>query len=394
MRRQLQLLQVEQEITVAKELTRLQGSSSSTSSVKSRFPHIDINPSQNQPAKASRQPRDPPAFVPYNKTNTEQAASNNHDSIRDLARILRQTPSLPKIDFMKFSGDPAQFAEFYTNFNSNIEAYVENDSERLTRLISSCSGKAAEAIRSCVSLPRDIQYKSAWETLKENFGQPHMVFEAQVARLRTHHLKRADAEHLLEFYRRLQEAERVLSSLGPEYTDRLNNDDLIKSLVKKLPEESLKRRWVDKVGDLLTKKTRIEFQDFVEFIRRQGQTLNNTYGDELMKPKPSYTSKVMTTRYRPACSHCSGQHPIWSCDSFQRLEARERLKTVYKLKLCKRCLKGNHFQTECRSKMNCKTCGKLHNSLLHINDIRNQRASTFSNKFHSQSLQGSICRSH
>ena len=83
MRRQLQLLQVEQEITVAKELTRLQGSSSSTSSVKSRFPHTDINPSQNQPAKASRQPRDPRAFVSYNKTNTEQAASNNHDSIRD-----------------------------------------------------------------------------------------------------------------------------------------------------------------------------------------------------------------------------------------------------------------------------------------------------------------------
>ena len=375
-RNQEQLLKVEEEIAIAKELVNLeQGSRRSTSSANSQVLNDSFQLSPNQPAPP---PNLPNASHSCNVqqatigTSAPQQTSSNNDqaSLQALARALRHTPSLPKLEIMKFSGDPAQFAEFYTYFHSNIEIYVDNDSEKLARLISSCTGKAAEAIRSCVNLPSATQYQSAWVILKENFGQPHMVFEAQISRLRACHVKKPDAEFLLEFSRRLEEAQRVLHSLGPGYSERLNNDDLIKMLVRKLPEEFLKRRWVDKVGDLLTKQTRIEFQNFIDFVKRQGQALNNTYGEELLKPKPS-ASKVMSVRsssQRLTCAHCSGQHPIWSCDLFKRLSLNEKLKTVYKAKLCKRCLKGNHFQNECRSNFKCRTCGKLHNTLLHTDN--------------------------
>jgi hypothetical protein len=206
-----------------------------------------------------------------------------------------------------------------------------------------------------------------------------MVFEAQISRLKGCYVKRSDAEALLEFSRRLEEAQRVLQHLGSDYADRLDNDDLIKFLIRKLPEE-FHRRWIDKVGDLLTRQSKIKFQDLVSFIKRQGQNLNNTYGADLLKPK-SCASKILSVQssQRHACSHCSRQHPIWSCESFKRLSLTDKLKTVYKAKLCKKCLKPNHFQNECRSNFKCKICGRNHNSLLHVENLRQPETQTSSN---------------
>ena len=53
---------------------------------------------------------------------------------------------------MKFSGDPLEYVEFVTNFRDNIENQMSDESQRLTRLLAQCSGKAKEAIRSCVNL--------------------------------------------------------------------------------------------------------------------------------------------------------------------------------------------------------------------------------------------------
>ena len=374
---QVQLLAIEQEIAVAKELVRLEEESQqSVSSNSSQILQDDFQSNVFPiPQQHGTINNNTPKISEF-KDSKPTPPNNDQNSLQTLTRLLRQTPSLPQLEMIKFSGDPAHFAEFYTTFHSNIEIYVENNTERLIRLIASCTGKAAEAIRSCVNLPPNTQYQTAWTTLKENFGQPHMVFEAQIARLKTCHFKRADAETLLDFSRRLEEAQRVLHSLGPDYSDRLNNDDLIKMLIRKLPED-FQRRWIDKVGYILTNQSRIKFQDFVNFVKRQGQTLNNTYGAELLKPKP-FASKVMTVRsaQRLACAHCSGQHPVWSCDSFKRIPLGEKLKTVYKAKLCKRCLKGNHFQNECRSNFKCKTCGKFHNTLLHAENKPSPQNST------------------
>jgi len=54
---------------------------------------------------------------------------------------------------MKFSGDPLEYAEFVTNFRDNIESQVYDESQRLTHLLAQSTGKAREAIRSCVNLP-------------------------------------------------------------------------------------------------------------------------------------------------------------------------------------------------------------------------------------------------
>lgn len=55
----------------------------------------------------------------------------------------------------------------------------------------------------------------------------------------------------MEFARRLEDTKRVLPSMGPLYVGRLNNEDTILKLMKKLPDEGVKRKWTDITGDLI-----------------------------------------------------------------------------------------------------------------------------------------------
>ena len=85
----------------------------------------------------------------------------------------------------------------------------------------------------------------------------------------------------MEFVRRLEGARRVLASMGCNYTNRLDNVDVLVMLMRKLPEKSLKKKWVDKAGDLIVRKGRAEYADFVEFVRRVAERTNNRHGNEL-----------------------------------------------------------------------------------------------------------------
>ena len=47
-----------------------------------------------------------------------------------IAQAIKQGPSLPKVELMKFSGDPLEYAEFATNFKDDIESQVSDESQR------------------------------------------------------------------------------------------------------------------------------------------------------------------------------------------------------------------------------------------------------------------------
>ncbi|XP_068720528.1 uncharacterized protein [Montipora capricornis] len=215
------------------------------------------------------------------QSQTSPQFSEQSDAWLTIAQAIKQGPSLPKVELAKFSGDPLEYAEFVTNFKDNIESQVADESQRLTRLLAQCIGKAREAIRTCVNLPVGHRYSEAWRTLHENFGQSHMIVEAHMKKLREIQVRKADASTLMDFARRLEDSRRVLTSMGSNYTSRLDNEDLIIMLMRKLPDESLKRKWADRAGDLMKSKGRAEYADFVSFIKRAPERINNRYGQEL-----------------------------------------------------------------------------------------------------------------
>ena len=109
-------------------------------------------------------------------------------------------------------------------------------------------------------------------------------------------------------------------------------------LTKKLPEDSLKRKWADKAGDIIKNKGLVTFNDFVSCVKRIAGRLNNRYGRELKMANESTKSqmhksgsdqvrgiyagatqnraRVEDERKTPKlrkCPQCSGPHGIWRC---------------------------------------------------------------------------------
>ena len=315
-----------------------------------------------------------------------------------IAQTIKEGPSLPKIELMKFGGDPLEYVEFMTNFKDNIESQVSDVSQRFTRLLAQCVGKARETIRSCVNLDVTQRYKEAMDCLLENFGQPHLIVEAHMKRLKELQVRRSDASALMEFVRHLEDSERALKSMGPRYSARLDNEDVIVMLMRKLPEERLKRMWADKAGDLIKGKGLAQFDDFVNFLKKVAGRINNRFGRELKSSshdqkshhrgkldeqrkinanaiQNEFNEERGITRTSRKCPQCLGPHGIWRCPTFKGLAVKDRLKVVKQRKLCRICLDEGYFARSCNSGFTCRKegCRKDHHFLIHgdQNDEKN-----------------------
>ena len=290
---------------------------------------------------------------------------------------VRQGDRLPPIELLKFDGNPLEYAEFVKNFSDHVEKAVTDSSLRLTRLLALCQGKAKEAIRSCVNLPANISYETAKATLHENFGQPYMVANAHIRKRKELRVKRTDAASLMEFSRALENSLRALSSLGKEYVSRLDNEDLLKALMRKLPNESLIKGWCETAGELICHNKMVGLKHFVDFVYKAGCKLNNPYAEELNQTKSVVTTVTQCNRGpqnemksytdRPTCVTCEQSHAIWNCPTFKGMNVESRWKVVRRHKLCIRCLKSGHVISTCKLRFVCRHpgCSRSHNTLLH-----------------------------
>ena len=76
----------------------------------------------------------------------------------EIAQALRQVVSAPKVEYMRFDGNPMKYVSFMHNFETCLEKDNPDNSRRLQLLIQHCYGKAREAIESCVNLPVEEGY--------------------------------------------------------------------------------------------------------------------------------------------------------------------------------------------------------------------------------------------
>ena len=69
--------------------------------------------------------------------------------------------------------------------------------------------------------------------------------------------------------------------------------------------------------------------------------------------------------FRP-CKVCSGHHGVWRCDRFKAMSLPERWEAAKNLKLCYRCLGGDHGGESCARLRVCgiNNCKNTHNRLL------------------------------
>ena len=157
------------------------------------------------------------------------------DAREHIVKTLSQVMNTPKLEYMHFNGDPINYASFIHNFETCLEDST-NNSRNLQLLIQHCTSVAREAIERCVNLPVSEGYKTAKETLKENFGLPHIIAKAHLKKLENlPPLKNCAGSTLLEFARHLEIADRTLRGMGPDYVGDLNHSNTLMELSRKLP---------------------------------------------------------------------------------------------------------------------------------------------------------------
>ena len=273
----------------------------------------------------------------------EQSVAPSRSVGEDVARVLHQVVSMPKVEYMRFDGDPLKYVSFMHNFETCLEKDNPDNSRRLQLLIQHCFGKAKDAIESCVNLPVDEGYYVAKNALHENFGLPHIIAKAHIRKLENlRPLKQADGTSLLEFARHLEVANRTLSGMGSEYISDLNHTNTLRELNKKLPF-FMRIKWTECAGRIISAGSKPQFADFLKFLKDRAKLVNNEFGEDLttsskekvnVKQKDLWgrpPSRVMSlatgvrgqqgnlrrmNQARPVCVVCRGHHGVWRCDKF------------------------------------------------------------------------------
>ena len=318
------------------------------------------------------------------------------NSGEEMIRALRQVVSTPRIKYLHFDGDPMNYVSFMHNFETCLEKDNPDGATRLQLLIQHCTGKAKEAIESCVNLPAEQGYMTAKNTLKENFGKPHIIAKAHIKKLvGLPPLKQADGPTLLEYARNLEIAHRTLSSMGPEYESELSHVNTLRELNRKLPL-FMRVKWTERAGTIIESDSRPKFQDFLQFVKARARLVNNEFAEDLCaistKSKEKGKGSGVTGRYVPKsstltagmkgtqrentdskpmgikCLFCSGIHRIWKCTAFMKSSYLDRRKFVQDHHLCMKCLSKGHFLRTCpKVHFRCqeKGCTKEHHTLLH-----------------------------
>ena len=119
------------------------------------------------------------------------------------------------------------------------------------------------------------------ETLRENFGKPHVIADAHIKKLpRLLSLKNLDGPSLLEFSRHLDTADRTLTGMGTEYVADLNHMNILRELTKKLPM-FLREKWTECAGKIIVLDRRPKFGDFVKFIKERAKLVDNKFGYDM-----------------------------------------------------------------------------------------------------------------
>ncbi|KAL9953712.1 hypothetical protein ACROYT_G041167 [Oculina patagonica] len=220
--------------------------------------------------------------------NPQRTSPNLVSSRSSLPKIEpRQTSvgqrvvSSPKVEYHRFDGDPLKYVTFMHNFETYLERDNPDESRRLQLLIQHCTGKAKEAIESCSNLRND-GYRVTKQTLRENFGKPHVIAEAHVKKLlNLSCMKSVDGPSLLELSRHLDTADRTLSGMGAEYVSDLNHMNTLRELAKKLPM-FLRGRWTECAGRIIAADRRPKFQDFVAFVKERAKLVDNEFGRDMV----------------------------------------------------------------------------------------------------------------
>ena len=335
------------------------------------------------------------------ESGTSSSCNNaSIDALQTVIASLKSSVDCPKLELLKFNGNPMAYHRFMMTFAATIESAVP-DNRRLLYLLQYCEGKAKELIEHCALLEPSEGYEKAKEILYENYGRRCIIARAYIKKLVKGSVIRSDDSNaLIKLAQELEECNTTLRFM--KYYSDVNNFDNIAKIVGRL-SFSMQSRWLRFAASLEKQDREPSFEDLVGFVKNESEIAKSSYSGVLFKTgkKPGIKISTHATNVTKAkgkfdsrwnnprssmptrkqtevkCGLCSSNHFLWSCPKFRTMNQESKYKYIRDQRLCFNCLKGGHVQRDCQSQRKCTVsgCGRKHHFLLH-RDQPNRQART------------------
>jgi hypothetical protein len=316
---------------------------------------------------------------------------------------------LPPPEPSTFLGDPLA----YPSWNSSFEALVDSrgipPNEKMHYLRKYLGGSAKKAVEGYFLVNSDTSYDQARQLLQKRFGDPFIIASAFRDKLETwpklHPRDGLALRNLADFLRQCFTAMSITSSQLSVLNDQREN----RKILDKLPDW-LVNQWNRKVYKWREERgTHPPFEEFLNFIEREAemacdpvtslQSLRKTEkahgqnqadlgkietsgkknqgvrslatGITETKPGAKFQENKTTPNGNKTCLFCQGTHSLDFCPTFQEKPVQERKDFVFKSEVCFGCLrKGKHKVKDCKNRLKCRTCTRLHPTALHGDRIK------------------------
>jgi hypothetical protein len=315
---------------------------------------------------------------------------------------------LPEIKLPSFDGAYDRWLEFRNSYLTMIHERKDLDSiQKLHYLKSSLSGCALEVIAALEFTASN--YTHAWELLENRFHNNRLLVYNHVKSLfSSPTVAKESPLHIRKLIDSILRNLRALQTLG-EPVDSW--DTLLIYLILSKLDATTEKEWENHkgsiTGSLNDSNYKLKLDDLLNFLRNKADMLEVTLinnKNQINKPFPerrfthdfkkqsNQSQSYVSTRFSNknnnycklndsnkrtrVCVLCSGEHSLYTCNSFLNLPVKDRLKLVDDKNLCLNCLRGGHLKKDCFFGP-CKQCQQKHNSLLHVdNSCHNENNTT------------------
>ena len=285
--------------------------------------------------------------------------------------------SLPKLKLAEFSGDPLEWPEWSQLFQATVHAANIDDSVKMNHLKTMVTGRAKEAIAGLGYTAE--MYNVAWNVLVRNFGKPQMIVNAQLKKIFSFPpMKPYDGAALIKFARKVSNCVIVLTQFN--YVGDLNSEGVLGSATRKLTLD-MKTKWLTYVKQMnLYQPGLAVFSEWRNDIADVQDELLLSSKPNADRAKTSYMKKTEGSTFATSATNTAndnsktqrecvlkdGQHPIWKCEKFKKMNVEERGQKAKELKLCFKCLSDAHQMRNGSGRLcDVNSCGKPQRRLLH-----------------------------
>ncbi|XP_071577729.1 uncharacterized protein [Temnothorax nylanderi] len=278
---------------------------------------------------------------------------------------------LPTMNLPVFDGNPEQWLEFRDSFHGLIDVNHDlTNIQRMYYLKSSLKGRAAEVIQSLESSAEN--YPIAWNLLTKRFEDKRAISNRHLQLLLDVPVMQKESGIQLR-----QTLDGILRHIRALESLRANTwDTVINHLMIAKFDSTTRREWRSHIKD----KEDITVASLTEFLEERCSIIEPETS-KLVSGKPQgnksisqqkkvdgstvFASTSKENRSMRKCTFCDEEsHSMYACNKFKDLTIPQRLSAVNERKLCRNCLRPNHFAQDCQSST-CKNCNAKHNTLLH-----------------------------